>query len=687
MMDVMEPELRYCGRTDKPTEEGNKWATINFVRNMRRLDWEKQVDWCEEDKMRMFTQHEMLPEDIQEQSSPMVIIGSDVVGLYPSLEVTRAAEIVKEAVIMSDMKFEGVDLMECARYVALNWTRDQCQASKLRRILPWRRKKTGTRPGIRGSGPRGKTRGDTEQWVFPHVVLEEGEKKLLVGTVLQIMVRALFSTHHYSFGGKIYHQRGGGPIGLRGTAAVARLIMQVFDVVWRARLEKVGIETWLLARYVDDCRALLQPFKKGWRYGADGLRFCQAWAEDDKDLTPTQVTKNVLAKTMEGIEGFLEFTYETCEDEGFYGWLPTLDTCIRVNKDNKVEYQYYEKPMVSTKTVQLKSAMDENSKMNILANDMRRRLLNTNEGLGEAVIGAVVDQYAVKLMSSGYGKEQTRKIIKNGIKGYERKKMSRMKRGLSLRSTAEKSMKDRYKKKLLEKSNWYKKRRIHENDDEKPNPRSRKPVKKEAKEKPRLEPKTILFVEHTRNGELATRLREATRRLEQTIGFGIRVVERAGAPLKNSFSVGNLWDNMKCGREDCVPCEQGAEKLQPCFKASVVYENVCQTCNPGAEPGKDQVEIRSDIPTIYVGETSRSLHERMREHWGANEKKKDNSHMFRHHLNEHGGGEEPKFMARIVQYHKSAPSRQLGEAVRIMRRGGQGSILNSKSEYDRCRIP
>ena len=127
------------------------------------------------------------------------------------------------------------------------------------------------------------------------------------------------------------------------------------------------------------------------------------------------------------------------------------------------------------------------------------------------------------------------------------------------------------------------------------------PVKKEAKEKPRLEPKTVLFLEHTRNGELATRLRAATKRLEQTIGFGIRVFERAGAPIKNSFSVGNLWDNMKCGREDCVPCEQGAEKLQPCFKASVVYENVCQTCNPGAEPGKEQVEIMSDNPTIYVG--------------------------------------------------------------------------------------
>ena len=42
---------------------------------------------------------------------------------------------------------------------------------------------------------------------------------------------------------------------------------------------------------------------------------------------------------------------------------------------------------------------------------------------------------------------------------------------------------------------------------------------------------------------------------------------------------------------------------------------------------------------------------------------------------------------RIVGYYKTALSRQIGEAVRIDRRGGAGSILNNKSEYDRCRIP
>ena len=151
-MDENNPELCYCGRVDSPEEEGNSWASIKFVRSLRRLRWEIEVDWCEEDKTRVYSSSEMLPEDVQDYSIPMTIIGSDVVALYPNIEVTRAAEIMKEAVMKSEMEFDNIDLMECSRYVALNWTNAECRTSKLRRVLPWRRKNRGTRPGVRGIG-------------------------------------------------------------------------------------------------------------------------------------------------------------------------------------------------------------------------------------------------------------------------------------------------------------------------------------------------------------------------------------------------------------------------------------------------------------------------------------------------------------------------------------------------------
>ena len=60
--------------------------------------------------------------------------------------------------------------------------------------------------------------------------------------------------------------------------------------------------------------------------------------------------------------------------------------------------------------------------------------------------------------------------------------------------------------------------------------------------------------------------------------------------------------------------------------------------------------------------------------------------MRKHQEMEHEG-EKPDFVMRVVGSHRSALSRQVFEAVRIRRRGGEGSILNSKTEYNRCHIP
>ena len=53
--------------------------------------------------------------------------------------------------------------MEGARYLALNWSEEQVRASSLRRVIPRRRSRNGTRPGMRGQGPRGRETGDQEQ--------------------------------------------------------------------------------------------------------------------------------------------------------------------------------------------------------------------------------------------------------------------------------------------------------------------------------------------------------------------------------------------------------------------------------------------------------------------------------------------------------------------------------------------
>ena len=117
-----------------------------------------------------------------------------------------------------------------------------------------------------------------------------------------------------------------------------------------------------------------------------------------------------------------------------------------------------------------------------------------------------------------------------------------------------------------------------------------------------------------------------------------------------------------------------------------MYENVCLACNKGARSKEQVVQANIEIPSIYVGESSRSIKERGGEHWAAFRSKNQDSHILKHQMMIHPG-EEPEFILRISSFYKTALERQVGEAVRIRRRGGQGAVLNSKAEFDRCRIP
>ena len=128
-------------------------------------------------------------------------------------------------------------------------------------------------------------------------------------------------------------------------------------------------------------------------------------------------------------------------------------------------------------------------------------------------------------------------------------------------------------------------------------------------------------------------------------------------------------------------------ELPNCTKSSAVYENVCRSCIAGAASDRELQNVDTIVPAIYVGETSRTILERGKEHWQAWRSNKSDSHIRKHQDLCHGGAEEPDIVLRAVSHHKSALSRQVAEAVRIMRRGGEGAVLNSRAEYNRSHIP
>ena len=192
--------------------------------------------------------------------------------------------------------------------------------------------------------------------------------------------------------------------------------MQIFDVKWETLVQGVGLRLWLYVRYMDDGRSFCQPVKRGWRWVGDRLQYCKKWEIEDKDMTPEKMTSSILLRIMNDIETYLTFTVETGED--FDGWLPTLDTSLRVRGDNQIDYKFFEKPTTTSTVIRKESALAENQKIQILAQELVRRLFNTREDLPSSFRSRVINDYAQKVLNSGYGHDQTKRIILAGIRGY-----------------------------------------------------------------------------------------------------------------------------------------------------------------------------------------------------------------------------------------------------------------------------
>ena len=100
--------------------------------------------------------------------------------------------------------------------IALTSSEQECRLGPLRRVLPVRRYKNGSRPGISGEDPLGPDVGSQEQWKFPNLKkkpLTAEEKKMIIAETMRKSVLAIFKTHTYRFANKFFLQRKGGPIG------------------------------------------------------------------------------------------------------------------------------------------------------------------------------------------------------------------------------------------------------------------------------------------------------------------------------------------------------------------------------------------------------------------------------------------------------------------------------------------
>ena len=632
----------------------------------------------------------MDPEDIIEaqkdekkQHESIVICGADVCSMFPSLDAKHTAKLVKEAAIESEIKFEGIDYKEVATYLAINLRSWEARKDGFYKLLPRRKYRTGQKPTITGKSAAGAESSHDDHWWYPRKEYTEEEKRFLFSKALEIGTLTLFQNHLYQFGGRIYKQRNGGPIGVSTSMSASRIVMGMFDRRLKWTMEESKLEAVVRFRYVDDLRIIMGAIKEGWRWEKGRMKFRKTWEIEElkKGMSRSEKTAIEMNKIMNDI--FPELKFEMEYPEMFdTGRLPTLDFECFVEY-GLIKYSFYQKPMAKKTLIARKSALPENTKVASLSQNLVRRMKHCSELLPDSERKRIVDTFANQVHGSGYSESQTKKIIRAGLTGYENLRKKVLQGKARMHRSAGEGYEGRKRKKLLDPGNWFKQKKGKEKKSFPSNQKGRKKKEKLINEEPELV--TVMFVPQTPYGALAKDLQKVENEIAKLTGEKIRMVERGGTKIKDLLHKSNPWANGLCGRPNCLVCMNGDGK-QNCSEKNIVYEIICLKC--GEKQSGPDAGIKEGVRTCYVGTSSRTMYQRGAEHLDGLVNKKESNALYKHIVDVHGG-EYVDFKMVVVKRHFSAMSRLLHESVRINRSARNPSIriLNSKAEFGFYNLP
>ena len=165
--------------------------------------------WSEQQDSPVGGVGEQLPPDpgVEPQlpGDPPVLLATDAAALYPSLDPHLCARIVRKETVKSDLDFEGTNVREMGRYLAMTSDPWEWRKWGVSPFIPWRTSKSGRTPGVTGSEAMG-AETESQQWIFPEVSPTKHQVKLLVAACLGVGVLACFRLHTYTFGGRMFQQ-------------------------------------------------------------------------------------------------------------------------------------------------------------------------------------------------------------------------------------------------------------------------------------------------------------------------------------------------------------------------------------------------------------------------------------------------------------------------------------------------
>ena len=88
---------------------------------------------------------------------------------------------------------------------------------------------------------------------------------------------------------------------------------------------------------------------------------------------------------------------------------------------------------------------------------------------------------------------------------------------------------------------------------------------------------------------------------------------------------------------------------------------------------------------VYIGETHRTMHDRISEHWDDLNNKREENPLVKHAAIHHNGI-PPTYTCKAIKTYRTSLSRQIGEALAINNTDAR-ILMNSKAEFGQNSIP
>ena len=530
---------------------------------------------------------------------------------------------------------KNVDYVEVGKYLAVTMTREDVTREGLANVVPKRKEETGREISVAYLC----NKDNVDKWKKARKPGVRQRRKMVALAVME-GVRACMSHHVYCVGDKTFLQQKGGPIGLELTGAVSRTFMWRWDKLYLEKVKKAKLEMMMYERYVDDSNQIAEVPPPGSKYDVErGKVVTDPQLRDEEKPADERLAillVSVANSVMECVE--MEADWPTKNRDGR---MPILEMKVWTDEEGVLLYQHYEKEVSSKTVLNAKSAHSAACKRGVHTQEVIRRLLNSSHRLDwKKETAPVVTEYMRRMKVAGYPEKYRKEILKHAL-GIFDKKWEDHRNGIQpiyRPKTWKKG--ERKRAKANKKLNW-------------------------ATKGGYIAP---IFVPTTPGGTLMKMMREVAES-EAKEGVKFKIMEVGGKTLKRTFQRSNPTATPGCTDPECTACKDERGKGGNCRKNNVNYEIECMLCPEDRRP-------------VYIGETSRNLYTRAKEHINGERtegSEKNESCFARKHMEQCHPGRTSKYRAKVTKTNKDSMSRQIREGVLIRR--SRKEMLNSKSEW------